>query len=75
MAGAGLNSCECLDGDHGFECLTHDWWLIIVDELDGEQLLAHDFVPIRERLIAVEALAILAPIDDICYSQSLDGGR
>jgi hypothetical protein len=63
-----------VNGDRGVEFVTRGQRLVIVDELNGEQLLAHHLMAIREWLITVEAAAVLAPLGDLGHRQALDGG-
>jgi hypothetical protein len=50
----------------GSSAAAGGWMLVVViDHLNGEQVLAHLLVPLLEEIIAMEALPILTLVSDL----------
>jgi hypothetical protein len=55
-----------MDGYGGVISCGRGWMLVVViDHLNGEQVLAHLLVPLLEEIIAMEALPILTLVSDL----------
>jgi hypothetical protein len=77
-----MDACERVRGDRQVLCFCAQLRLFLDDHLNHKQLLADNFMAIREKIITVKALAIFTPLRDFgrceslcCCRWSVDGGH